>query len=157
MTRTTLSNEKIIKTLAESSKPLSTTQIADTLNTPRSTTWDKLQQLQEEGKIETWKPNEQLRMWDMKGVFGDIEMTDIYTVDDFVYFMNNGVFPEDINFQEAAEMMLEALTELGWKTSPTKGLTYEDNKRLANLFNMSLVEFMEQSPWICITTFTTED
>jgi len=139
-------DSEIVRFIATSPHPVATTEIANHFDLPRSTTWDRLNPLEEDGQVESWNPTDQSRMWSVPGQFGDVSLTNIYGTDPLTKFLETGQFPSDTEWDQATYMIEEALLELNWNIAPTEGVKYDEFKRLAELFDLSVAEFAELSP-----------
>jgi len=139
-------DDEIIRFIATSPHPVATTKIADHFDLPRSTTWDLLNPLEDAGKIESWNPNSQARLWTVPGQYGDASLVDVYHAAPLTQFLETGKFPPDTDVDLVAGMLDEAFMELAWNTQFGEAVHYSEFKQIAELLNISVAALTKLSP-----------
>lgn len=142
----TLNDDQFIEVLATADHPLSTSEVADRVGRPRTTAWDHLRPLEAQGRVESWQTHERMRMWTVPGSFGDTSAREAYTDTPLVHYLETGEFPADTDIDMVLGQLDELLAELNWNMPMGGGPKFEEMRRLADLFDLSVSEIMQESP-----------
>jgi len=139
-------DDDVIRTIATAEHPPSTSQIAEWLDLPRSSTWDILNRLEEGGAVYSWNAHGSTRMWGVPGNWGNISIQEVYSKTPLNHYLETGKFPPDVEWNDIAGMLEEVFVEAMWAMPMDGGFRYDEVDRLADLFGMAAPVFMQHSP-----------
>lgn len=138
--------EAVVGELTQADRALATNEVADRLDRPRTSVFDVLADLADEGRVRTEKVHQQTRLWWVPGRWGETSVEDLYPTQPLLDYLDTGRFPAGTDSQSALEMISECLVELNYGTPLDGGYRYDEIRRLAALFDMPVAEFVECSP-----------
>jgi DNA-binding transcriptional regulator YiaG len=143
--RKQVKNGDIISLLSKSTHALQTTVIAGGVGLSRTSAYERLRALEEDGVATSWLVTETVRVWTIPGSWGEVSVLEYCDEDIVEYYLSTGAFPWDVSADKAAEAIERALEDFAWYSKPDELPKYDEWRQIADLVDGVSAEEMSPS------------